>query len=285
MTAALRERLHRWQQIEILTGFTIVNNPGLPSLASALNLDPSFTGGRATPQHFIMSDDMDDLDEDIVPGTLQCKSSSESVGLSVGISKRSPKHSKTLLGKSKNQPTWEFGRFCATITWICSCGLAGDVGSEGHTCLWLSVLHLYNVYHVNSDHCLVPLHTLPLECLFCWHWFSFVFTCNSQSIVETEAPCDFSLEIELSRKIYFLMRTSADLFVVVVVLICATDLFFFFNLLLDEQLQPQETGYTQSMPNLSSYSVWIWDTQIHKSCMNFLMKLCSKTYFLCRILG
>ncbi|XP_070761444.1 stromal interaction molecule 1a isoform X3 [Enoplosus armatus] len=74
VTAALRERLHRWQQIEILTGFTIVNNPGLPSLASALNLDASFTGGRATPQHFIMSDDMDDLDEDIVPGTLQSPS-------------------------------------------------------------------------------------------------------------------------------------------------------------------------------------------------------------------
>ncbi|XP_026182724.1 stromal interaction molecule 1a isoform X1 [Mastacembelus armatus] len=74
VTAALRERLHRWQQIEILTGFTIVNNPGLPSLASALNLDPSFMGGRATPQHFIMSDDMDDLDEDIVPGTLQSPS-------------------------------------------------------------------------------------------------------------------------------------------------------------------------------------------------------------------
>ncbi|KAI1893577.1 hypothetical protein AGOR_G00125150 [Albula goreensis] len=73
VTAALRERLHRWQQIEILTGFTIVNNPGLPSLASALNLDPSFMGGRAaTPQHFIMSDDMDDMDEDIIsPATLQ----------------------------------------------------------------------------------------------------------------------------------------------------------------------------------------------------------------------
>uniref|UniRef100_A0A8C1VQE7 Stromal interaction molecule 1a n=1 Tax=Cyprinus carpio TaxID=7962 RepID=A0A8C1VQE7_CYPCA len=73
VTAALRERLHRWQQIEILTGFMLVNNPGLPSLASALNLDPSFMGGRGTPQHF-MSDDMDDMDEDIVaPGTLQCK--------------------------------------------------------------------------------------------------------------------------------------------------------------------------------------------------------------------
>ncbi|KAM8854427.1 stromal interaction molecule 1a isoform 2-T2 [Synchiropus picturatus] len=74
VTAALRERLHRWQQIEILTGFTIVNNPGLPSLASSLNLDPSFMGGRATPQHFIMTDDMDDLDEDILPGTLQSAS-------------------------------------------------------------------------------------------------------------------------------------------------------------------------------------------------------------------
>uniref|UniRef100_A0A8C7U584 Stromal interaction molecule 1a n=1 Tax=Oncorhynchus mykiss TaxID=8022 RepID=A0A8C7U584_ONCMY len=66
VTAALRERLHRWQQIEILTGFTIVNNPGLSSLASTLNLDPSIIGGRATPQHFIMSDDMDDMDEDII---------------------------------------------------------------------------------------------------------------------------------------------------------------------------------------------------------------------------
>ncbi|XP_023694625.2 stromal interaction molecule 1a isoform X4 [Paramormyrops kingsleyae] len=75
VTAALRERLHRWQQIEVLTGFTIVNNPGLPSLASALNLDPSFVGGRATPQHFIMSDDMDDMDEDIMsPGALQSPS-------------------------------------------------------------------------------------------------------------------------------------------------------------------------------------------------------------------
>uniref|UniRef100_A0A674AKW9 Stromal interaction molecule 1a n=1 Tax=Salmo trutta TaxID=8032 RepID=A0A674AKW9_SALTR len=81
VTAALRERLHRWQQIEILTGFTIVNNPGLSSLASTLNLDPSLMGGRATPQHFIMSDDMDDMDEDIIsPGTLQCKGWSDSLG-------------------------------------------------------------------------------------------------------------------------------------------------------------------------------------------------------------
>ncbi|KAJ8266711.1 hypothetical protein GJAV_G00133850 [Gymnothorax javanicus] len=72
VTAALREKLHRWQQIELLTGFTIVNNPGLPSLASALNLDPSFMGGRSLPQHLIITDDMDDMDEDIMsPGTLQ----------------------------------------------------------------------------------------------------------------------------------------------------------------------------------------------------------------------
>ncbi|XP_063061154.1 stromal interaction molecule 1a isoform X4 [Engraulis encrasicolus] len=75
VTAALRERLHRWQQIEILTGFTIVNNPGLPSLASALNLDPAFMGGRATPQPFLLSDDMDDMDDEFVaPGTLQSPS-------------------------------------------------------------------------------------------------------------------------------------------------------------------------------------------------------------------
>uniref|UniRef100_A0A3B3T2Z1 Stromal interaction molecule 1b n=1 Tax=Paramormyrops kingsleyae TaxID=1676925 RepID=A0A3B3T2Z1_9TELE len=77
VTAALREKLHRWQQIEHLTGFSIVSNPGLPSLASALNLDPSFVGGtgRAVPSHLIVSDDVDDMDEDIIsPGTLQSPS-------------------------------------------------------------------------------------------------------------------------------------------------------------------------------------------------------------------
>uniref|UniRef100_A0A1A8G3N9 Stromal interaction molecule 1a n=2 Tax=Nothobranchius korthausae TaxID=1143690 RepID=A0A1A8G3N9_9TELE len=74
VTAALRERLHRWQQIEMLTGFIVVNNPGLPSLASALNVDPSFMGGRATSAHFVMSDDMDDLDEGLVPGIFQSPS-------------------------------------------------------------------------------------------------------------------------------------------------------------------------------------------------------------------
>ncbi|XP_050188750.1 stromal interaction molecule 1 isoform X2 [Myiozetetes cayanensis] len=67
VTAALRERLHRWQQIELLCGFQIVNNPGLHSLASALNIDPGWVGTpRPNPSHFIMTDDVDDLDEEIV---------------------------------------------------------------------------------------------------------------------------------------------------------------------------------------------------------------------------
>ncbi|XP_041807697.1 stromal interaction molecule 1-like isoform X6 [Chelmon rostratus] len=76
VTAALREKLHRWQQIESLTGFCVVNNPGLGALAASLNLDPSFLGLRPpTPQHLLLSDDLDDMDEDILsPGTLQSQS-------------------------------------------------------------------------------------------------------------------------------------------------------------------------------------------------------------------
>ncbi|XP_034523494.1 stromal interaction molecule 1-like [Ailuropoda melanoleuca] len=67
VTAALRERLHRWQQIEILCGFQIVNNPGIHSLVAALNIDPSWMGSsRPNPAHFIMTDDVDDMDEEIV---------------------------------------------------------------------------------------------------------------------------------------------------------------------------------------------------------------------------
>ncbi|KAJ7320199.1 hypothetical protein JRQ81_019710 [Phrynocephalus forsythii] len=69
VTAALRERLHRWQQIEMLCGFQIVNNPGIHALVAALNIDPSWVGSsssRANASHFILTDDMDDLDEEIV---------------------------------------------------------------------------------------------------------------------------------------------------------------------------------------------------------------------------
>ncbi|XP_056451050.1 stromal interaction molecule 1-like isoform X2 [Gadus chalcogrammus] len=72
VTAALREKLHRWQQIEALSGFNLVSNPGLPALAALLNLDPAFLGLRsAAPQHLLISDDLDDMDEDISPGTLK----------------------------------------------------------------------------------------------------------------------------------------------------------------------------------------------------------------------
>ncbi|XP_041257074.1 stromal interaction molecule 1 isoform X4 [Onychostruthus taczanowskii] len=67
VTAALRERLHRWQQIELLCGFQIVSNPGIHSLASALNVDPGWVGTpRPNPSHFVITDDVDDLDEELV---------------------------------------------------------------------------------------------------------------------------------------------------------------------------------------------------------------------------
>ncbi|XP_069748366.1 stromal interaction molecule 1b isoform X3 [Narcine bancroftii] len=73
VTAALRERLHRWQQIEMLCNFQIVNNPGISALHSVLNMDPSWLGqSRSTPTHFILTDDLDDMEEELVtPVTLQ----------------------------------------------------------------------------------------------------------------------------------------------------------------------------------------------------------------------
>nr|XP_033804253.1 stromal interaction molecule 1 isoform X1 [Geotrypetes seraphini]XP_033804254.1 stromal interaction molecule 1 isoform X1 [Geotrypetes seraphini] len=81
VTAALRERLHRWQQIEMLCGFQVVNNPGLHMLVTALNIDPSWMGvARPAPTHFIMTDDLDDLDEEIVsPISMQSPSLSGTV--------------------------------------------------------------------------------------------------------------------------------------------------------------------------------------------------------------
>ncbi|XP_078401102.1 stromal interaction molecule 1-like isoform X7 [Cetorhinus maximus] len=78
VTAALRERLHRWQQIEMLCKFQIVNNPGISALHSVLNVDPSWLGqARSTPTHFILTDDLDDMEEELVtPVTLQSSLSS-----------------------------------------------------------------------------------------------------------------------------------------------------------------------------------------------------------------
>lgn len=91
VTAALRERLHRWHQIELLCGFQIVNNPGIHTLVTALNIDPSWVGtSRPNPAHFIMTDDLDDLDEEIVsPMSMQ------SAPLPSGVRQRvvDPQHS------------------------------------------------------------------------------------------------------------------------------------------------------------------------------------------------
>ncbi|XP_065279530.1 stromal interaction molecule 1 isoform X2 [Emys orbicularis] len=91
VTAALRERLHRWHQIELLCSFQIVNNPGIHTLVTALNIDPSWVGtSRPNPAHFIMTDDLDDLDEEIVsPMSMQ------SAPLPSGVRQRvvDPQHS------------------------------------------------------------------------------------------------------------------------------------------------------------------------------------------------
>lgn len=39
VTACLRERLHRWQQIELLCGFPIIRNPGIGNLTAQLYSD------------------------------------------------------------------------------------------------------------------------------------------------------------------------------------------------------------------------------------------------------
>uniref|UniRef100_A0A3B4BJL3 SAM domain-containing protein n=1 Tax=Periophthalmus magnuspinnatus TaxID=409849 RepID=A0A3B4BJL3_9GOBI len=44
VTACLRERLHRWQQIERLCGFPIMRNPGLANLTAQLYSDPATFG-------------------------------------------------------------------------------------------------------------------------------------------------------------------------------------------------------------------------------------------------
>ncbi|XP_069059819.1 stromal interaction molecule 1 isoform X10 [Pleurodeles waltl] len=86
VTAALRERLHRWQQIEMLCGFQVVNNPGIHVLVTALNIDPSLMGAnRQNPSHFIMTDDVDDMDEEIMaPIPMQSPNLSSAVRHRIG---------------------------------------------------------------------------------------------------------------------------------------------------------------------------------------------------------
>lgn len=50
VTACLRERLHRWQQIERLCGFPIIRNTGLSNLTAQLYSDSMALGFPRVPQ-------------------------------------------------------------------------------------------------------------------------------------------------------------------------------------------------------------------------------------------
>ncbi|KAJ8397706.1 hypothetical protein AAFF_G00433950 [Aldrovandia affinis] len=68
VTACLRERLHRWQQIEKLCGFPVVNNSGLPNLTATLYSDHSWVVmPRVSVPPYPITGGVDDLDEDTPP--------------------------------------------------------------------------------------------------------------------------------------------------------------------------------------------------------------------------
>lgn len=68
VTACLRERLHRWQQIEKLCSFPIVSNQGLSSLTATLYSDHSWVVmPRVGVPPYPIAGGVDDLDEDTPP--------------------------------------------------------------------------------------------------------------------------------------------------------------------------------------------------------------------------
>uniref|UniRef100_A0A8C1G1L3 Stromal interaction molecule 2b n=1 Tax=Cyprinus carpio TaxID=7962 RepID=A0A8C1G1L3_CYPCA len=68
VTACLRERLHRWQQIEKICGFPVVNNSGLPNLTASLYADHSWVVmPRMSVPPYPIAGGVDDLDEDTPP--------------------------------------------------------------------------------------------------------------------------------------------------------------------------------------------------------------------------
>nr|XP_015200529.1 PREDICTED: stromal interaction molecule 2 isoform X2 [Lepisosteus oculatus] len=68
VTACLRERLHRWQQIEKLCGFPVVHNSGLPNLTATLYSDHSWVVmPRVSVPPYPIAGGVDDLDEDTPP--------------------------------------------------------------------------------------------------------------------------------------------------------------------------------------------------------------------------
>lgn len=68
VTACLRERLHRWQQIERLCGFPVVHNSGLPSLSASLYSEHSWVVmPRVSLPPYPIAGGVDDVDEDTPP--------------------------------------------------------------------------------------------------------------------------------------------------------------------------------------------------------------------------
>ncbi|XP_026059938.1 stromal interaction molecule 2 [Carassius auratus] len=66
VTACLRERLHRWQQIESLCGFPVMKNAGLPSLTATLYPDPNWMlMPRSAMQSYQVPVSVEDMDEEI----------------------------------------------------------------------------------------------------------------------------------------------------------------------------------------------------------------------------
>ncbi|XP_029615653.1 stromal interaction molecule 2 isoform X1 [Salmo trutta] len=77
VTACLRERLHRWQQMEKLCGFPLVHNAGLPSLTATLYSDHSWVVmPRVSVPPYPIAGGVDDLDEDTPPIIPQLTSAS-----------------------------------------------------------------------------------------------------------------------------------------------------------------------------------------------------------------
>ncbi|TSN95684.1 Stromal interaction molecule 2 [Bagarius yarrelli] len=64
VTACLQERLHRWQKIELLCGFAIINNAGLPKLTATLYPDTNWLVlSRATLSSYQVPVGIDDMEE------------------------------------------------------------------------------------------------------------------------------------------------------------------------------------------------------------------------------
>ncbi|KAM6949542.1 stromal interaction molecule 2 [Aplochiton taeniatus] len=99
VTACLRERLHRWQQIEKLCGYPVVHNAGLPSLTATLYSDHSWVVmPRVSVPPYPITGGVDDLDEDTPPVVTQFTSSAAMMRPSLTRSSSLCRSRRSLLG-------------------------------------------------------------------------------------------------------------------------------------------------------------------------------------------